>query len=284
MSTSCTRSSVRHSRPLFAQPKPSPRGLLYAQHAMTTTRISPAVIQQLQVDAKTMTCKQMAEKYGTSPQAMRDRLIRHGIEFQRVRNNWSERLEELKAAAARMTTKELAEHFGMEIDYAYTLLQRLNVKAAASTWPVRFAGGIEAMKQHAPNMTVAELAAHFEIDRRTVRLNLKRLGLECKSVERPPKELKVKVKRVAVKKAAPRAKVRATQSAKPAPKPAPAPVPQRAAAPKPTAKHPVQIVVPADVKITIVEFCPPPGSRICNGSSTQHYSPAQHGGAMRSCR
>lgn len=247
---------------------------------MTTKRISPEVISQMQQDAKTMTCKQMAEKYGTTPQALRDRLIRNGIEFQRVRNNWSERLDELKALAARMTAKELAEHFGMKIDYAYTLLQRLNVKAAASTWPVRFAGGVEAMKQHAPNMTVAELAAHFEIDRRTVRLNLKRLGLECKIVERLPKEPKVKVKRVAVKKAAPRAKARPAQSAKPAP----APVPQRAAAPKPTTKRPVQIVVPADVKITIVEFCPPPGTRICNGSSTQHYSPAQHGGAMRSCR
>ena len=283
MSTSCTRCSARHSPPLFAQPKPSPRGLFYAQHAMTTTRIPPEVISQMQQDAKTMTCKQMAEKYGTTPQALRDRLIRNGIQFQRVRNNWSERLDELKALAARMTAKELAEHFGMKIDYAYTLLQRLNVKAAASTWPVRFAGGVEAMKQHAPNMTVAELAAHFEIDRRTVRLNLKRLGLECKIVERPPRPAASKPPRAPKPpRPAPRAKPAAGKVR--APKPAPAPVPQRAAAPKPTTKRPVQIVVPADVKITIVEFCPPPGTRICNGSSTQHYSPAQHGGAMRSCR
>lgn len=244
---------------------------------MTTTRISPEVISQMQQDAKTMTCKQMAEKYGTTPQALRDRLIRHGIEFQRVRNNWSERLDELKALAARMTAKELAEHFGMKIDYAYTLLQRLNVKAAPTTWPVRFKGGIEAMKQHAPNMTVPELSAHFDIDRRTVRLNLKRLGLECKSIERTPRA------------AAPRVEPRSTRPSpqplpriKPVPVKKPTQVPQRAAAPKAAVKRQVQIIMPADAKITIVDFCPPPGTRICNGSSTQAYNPKARAVSVRS--
>lgn len=249
---------------------------------MTTTRISPAVIQQLQVDAETMTCKQMAEKYGTSPQAMRDRLIRHGIEFQRVRSSWSARLDELKTLAARMSPRELAEHFGIKTERVYTLLQRLDIKAAARSWSVRFKGGLEALKLHAPSMTVAELAGHFEIDRRTVLKSLKRLGIECKTVERAPK--KPKKKRIVAKKPAPRAKPCPKQAAKTAAKPVPAPVPQRAVASEPAVTRPVQIIVHADVKITIVEFCPPPGSRICNGSSTQHYSPAQHGGAMRSCR
>lgn len=237
----------------------------------TAPSISPETILQMQQDVKTMTCKEMAEKFGTTSQAMRSRLNRLGIEAQRIRNKWTERLDELKALAARMTPQELAEHFGTSTDYVYVLLSRLKIKAAASPRPVQFKGGLEAMRQAAPSMTVAELAAHLEAAPRAVRSNLKRLDLECKSVERAPK--KPKVKRVAPKKPAPRAKPRPKQAAKPAPKQAPAPVPQRAAAPSPTIKREVRIITPANVKRTIVPFCPPKDARICNGSSNQPYKP-----------
>ena len=244
----------------------------------TTTRIPPEAIHQLRQDAETMTCKQLAEKYETTSQSMLSKLNRLGIKCQRIRNNWTARLDELKALAARMTPRELAEHFGTSTDYVYILLARLKIKAAATSWPVRFEGGLEALKQMAPVMNVTELAAHFHIDRRTVRLNLKRLGMECKKFEpvsRPPK-----AKRIAAKRQVPSVKPGAKKAAKPAPKPAP--VAQRAAAPKPTIRREVQTITPADVKRTIVQFRPPPYAPICNGSSTQRYDPKARAISVRS--
>jgi len=250
---------------------------------MTGTHLSPKVISQMQEDAKTMTCKQMAEKHGVSPQAMRDRLIRYDIEFQRTRSNWATRLEELKTLAPHMSPRQLAEHFELKTEYVYTLLQRLDIKAAASRWPARFKGGLEALQKQAPTMTVSELAAHYGIDRRTVLKNLKRLGIECKSVEPAPKA-PTKRKVANAKPPTPRAAPCPKKAAKPAPKfvQKPAPVLLQPAAPKPALKREVQIIVPADVKVTIVGFCPPPGMRICNGSSTQIYKPNARTGSVRS--
>ena len=236
---------------------------------------------QLQQDAKTMTCKQMAEKYGTTSENMRDRLYRRGIECQRVRINWSARIDELKEAAARMTPQGLAEHFGVSTTYVYVLLQRHKIKALAAEWPARFAGGLEALKQLAPSMTVAELAAHFGIQARTVRLNLKRLGMECKGVERAPRTPAVKVERPAIKKQpkpAPRAKPAPVKARTPKPEPAI----QRKPSTAPVVKRKVEIIMPADAKITIADFRPPPGARICNGSSTQTYNPRERAISVRS--
>ena len=274
---------------------------------------------QMRVDAETMSNAQLAEKYKTTPKHIRETLTRLGVKRAQGRIDWASRLDELKKLAATMTAKQLAAHFNTTVPNIYNRLFLSEIEAVSGRPTHKFEDGLESFALAATTMTEAELCAHFSIEPRTVRKHLQRLGIECKPVEKPrvwtPRKEELErlvasgwgfaqlaahfgVSDMTMRRAAKRLGVEPPpriyktgpsprpRAKKPAEKQAALqPVLVRRSVPKPAApKRPVEIIVPADVKVTIADFKPYPGMRICNGTQTQTYSPALHGGVMRSMR
>lgn len=275
---------------------------------------------QIQVDAETMSNAQLAEKYQTTRRHIKETLTRLGIKRAQGRINWASRLDELKKLAVTMTAKQLAAHFNTTVPNIYNRLFLSEIEAVSGRPTHKFEDGLESFALAATTMTEAELCAHFSIEPRTVRKHLQRLGIERKPVETPrawtPRKEELErlvaggwgfaqlavhfgvsdmtmrraAKRLGVEpppriyKAAPGPRPKAKKPS-PAKQAAPQPEIVRRSAPKPAApKRAVEIIVPADVKVTIADFRPLQGMRICNGTQTQTYSPALHGGVMRSMR
>lgn len=277
--------------------------------------------EELKRQAQTKTNSELAKHFNITKKQITNAITLFQIKRPALRKCWKSCVEEMKALAPTMNAKAMAAHFSTSVDNMYSRLGQYGIVARSSRQPTKFAGGLEGLAEAAPTMTEDQLCAKFAITRRTVRKHLKRLAVSCKAPEHGSRiwgeDRKAQIEHmrnagktieqiaehfcttpmymrkrlqmygVSTRQAMP-AVPRPRQPATAAPKVRKPKLPGRIAGsavyvPRPKPK-PAQIIVPADVKITIVEFCPPPGTRICNGSSTQHYSPAQHGGAMRSYR
>lgn len=222
---------------------------------------------QLEVDARTMTHAQMAEKYDTTVVTMatclRSMGIRRGLLYPGI--------EEM---AKTMTAPELAEHFGVAVKRVRAILDLRGIKCQRMAAASALAGHKDDLARLALTMTQKDLARHFGVHRNAIARSLQKMGIQpaamaAKPVQptkppKPPKLTKPKPKPKPVKAA----KVETLVQTKPAPKPA--------------ARRKVVIIMPADAKITIADFRPPPGARICNGSSTQTYNPRERAISVRS--
>lgn len=269
---------------------------------------------QLAEDAKTMTCAEMAEKYGTYRSNIQAALYRMGIKINTKVVDWSLHVEEMKRLAPTHTVKDMAKHFNADPGNMYVVLRRHGIEPKYADRPPRFSGGLAELARLAETMTEQELAEHFAIARLTVRKHLKRIGIKCKrpgdsnTWESRRDDLTSKVAEgwtceqmaehygcsvSALRNALSRIgvgikDVKRAERTKKEPAKTAAPQSQQLKQTKPAPvqepRRPVQIVMPENVKFTRAPFNPPPGSRICNGSSTTPYDPAIHGGATTSYR
>lgn len=243
-----------------------------------------ARLDELKKLAVTMTAQQLAAHFKTTAPNIYNRLFLSGIEAAsgRPTHKFEGGLKSFALAAPTMTEAELCAHFSIVPRTVRKHLKRLAIECKpVKKGPRAWTPHKEELEQLvASGWSFARLSEHYGVSDMTMRRAAKRLGVEIASVERAPKAPRVPAaKKPAVKKAAP------SKKTTPVKKAAPQPVLVRRSAPKPAApKRPVEIIVPADVKVTIADFNPPPGMRICNGTQTQNYSPALHGGVMRSMR
>lgn len=208
---------------------------------------------QLRALAKRMTCSEIARELKiplSSMQTMLSKLSLKPLDQSLTNRPLTTRREELRQLATTMTTAELAQHFGKAQATILGELQKLRhgpMPLRTDPWPAREAE----MREMATRMTGAEMAQHYGIHHGTIYKVLARFGIKCYSNQLVPKDT--------------------PKPDKPAPKTA-APALRRSATPAaPRATTPAQIVMPAHVKITVVEFCPPANARVCNGTSRGTY-------------
>lgn len=270
---------------------------------------------QLEADAQTMSNAEMAKKYDTTLYSVSFQLSSLGI-VRKKTGKWKDRLDELKELCERMDTRELAAHFGVAESRISATLSRFGLKCKRVKTPCKLDGREDEITQLAPAMTLAELARHLGVHWRTLHESLRRLEVSCKPASPDIAQLwgeRAEQIRQMLTAGTPVAQIargfdvtdsmlrrrmaalginpgeltpeRGSASAKrmtalPSRQPmVRASVPYTPKPPPP----PPKIIVPADVKITIVPL-DTTGARICNGSSTQVYNPAKHGGVMRSHR
>lgn len=238
----------------------------------------PARMDELKKLAVTMTAKQLAAHFKTPLPNMYNRLFLSEIEAAsgRPTHKFEGGLESFTLAATTMTEAELCAHFSIEPRTVRKHLKRLDIKCK----PAEKGPRKEELQQLvAGGCGLDRLAEHYGVSKTTMRRVTQRHCIEITHAKRAPKAPRAPAAKM------PTAKKPASKKAVPAKQAAPQAEVVRRPAPKPAApKRPVQIIVPADVKVTIADFNPPPGIRICNGTQTQNYSPALHGGVMRSMR
>ena len=277
---------------------------------------------ELARDVLTMDNHQLAEKHATTTKRISNILSKFGIPSKVQKIDWRARAEELKALAVTHTPAQLAAHFSTNTANIYSALHRTGVTALSAAPVAGFAVLADEFKRLAPTMNEAQLAAHFEISPLTVRRHLQRHGLPCVRPQRTaiqwrehkaeiqslidggyrvpelsrhfnlePNHMRKVLGRLQLKlgrlATTPREAPPALSNPRPQATTKPIPmrtVPSSSIKPTPTSTTPVEIIVPSDAKITICEFRPTPGVRMCNGTSTETYNPSRHGGAMRSCR
>lgn len=260
--------------------------------------------EQLTADALTMTQRQMAAKYDATEVSIGACLRYMGIKT----GSAYYCIEDL---AKTMTANELAAHFGASVKNIYAALALRGIKSK----PVKERTDLDACKDDiarlAPTMTASDLAAHLGVGRATLRHAMDRLGIERNTRQRQPEwgeDRKQQIKQMLAEGKHPsaiaehygivesylrnrmlRMGIKLSQIAPQPRKPRIAskagrqkPVQRAAYMPK-SPSAPVQIIIPENVKITIAQL-DTAGMRLCNGTSTQAYSPALHGGVMRSYR
>lgn len=277
---------------------------------------------ELAHDVQTMDNQQLAVKHGTTVKRISNILSKFGIRAKNQKIDWLARVEELKTLAATHTPEQLAVHFGTNTENMYSALHRNGVSALLAVPVTGLATRTNELKRLAPAMSEAQLAAHFECSQLTVRRHLKRNGLKCmrpqresaegRWLERKPEILSLiacghrvtalsqhfNVDPGHMRKVL--ARLGVTIGRLPSMPQASAPMPRKrvqqpklkqavlhavpsgSIKPQASNKTPVEIIFPADVKVTIVEFCPPPGARLCNGSSTRPYNPNARTVSVRS--
>lgn len=271
-----------------------------------------ALRPQMEEDAKTMSNTEMAEKYNTTRAGISVQLTKMGIKRPTEDIDWSARKAEFLELAAKTYPRAIAEHFGTTLSKVYATMKRFKVQALRTPKAFALDGQKSELEKMLKEMTQSEIAEKLAVHPRTVKKFIDRKGIKFKAdqskvviwnEERKAAVLKMQADGMAAQKIAEhfgvaephlRKRMRmlgsTMDSAKPAPK-APKPVlvkkPRIPALPvsrpgripgsavrMPKLKPiPVEIIMPADAKITISHFNPPPGTRICNGSSAERYDP-----------
>lgn len=269
--------------------------------------------EELRRCADSMTNSELAEKFQVTNDQIRNALYSFGVKRVAQQTCWKSREAELRELAPKMTARELAAHFDTSMSNIYERLSQFGLSSMPYQPTAKFPGGIEALLAAAPTMTKAELCEKFGICISTVRKYLSDAGVSCKPTRHPsrkwtpeqkaeiesliaegktideiakhfgtteanvrrrmqlfgmmkrhPTSVVTKVKQV-VKRVKPR--LPALPASRPGRIPGSA---VRMPKPKP---EPAQIIMPENVKVTISHFNPPPGTRICNGSSHERYDP-----------
>ena len=271
-----------------------------------------ALRPQMEEDAKTMSNVEMAEKYNTTRAGISVQLTKMGIKRPTEDIDWVERKAEFLDMASKTHPRAIAAHFGTTLSKVYATMKRFGVRAARTPKAFALDVKKLELERMAQDMSEAEIAQHLEVHPRTVKKFIERKGIKCKADQRKiilwdearkAEVLKMQADGMPAAKIAEhfgiieahlRKRMRMLgaplDSAAPTPKapkaviakkprlPALAPsLPGRVHgsavyAPKPK-RAPAQIIVPDNVKITIQHFSPPPGTRICNGSSHERYDP-----------
>lgn len=275
---------------------------------------------ELAHDVQTMDNQQLAVKHCTTIKRISNILSKFGIRAMNQKIDWRARVDELKALAATHTPEQLAAHFGTNTDNMYSALHRNGISALLAVPVTGLATKKNELKRLALTMSEAQLAAYFECSQLTVRRHLKLNGLKCLRPQRASAEgrwlackpeiqsliarghrvpelsqhfnvdpghmrkvlarLDLTVGRLPTlpRVPMPRKPVQRSNLKKAALQPVPSSSIKQTAA----SKAPVEIIFPANVKTTIAGFCPPPGARLCNGSSTQRYDPNARAISVRS--
>jgi DNA-binding CsgD family transcriptional regulator len=275
--------------------------------------------EELARDALTMDNQQLAAKHNTTSKRISNILSKFSIKSKVQNVCWETREHELKLLAETHTPTELAAHFGTNLANMYSVIHRYGVTAAAADQPVNLAKFTDELTRLAPTMTEPQLAQHFCLTRRTVRNHLKRNGLQCLAIaptsrasqwrarkpeieqmlakgcraaelaqhfKTSPDFIRKTLHRLGLKlgRIPPTPKAKRPRATKPKIHAGLQAVPSTSIKTPAMTTAPVEIIVPENVKTTIVKFTPSPGMRLCNGTSSGTYQPALHGGVMRSCR
>lgn len=275
--------------------------------------------EELARDALTMDNQQLAAKHNTTSKRISNILSKFGIKSKVQYVCWETREHELKLLAETHTPTQLAAHFGTNLANMYSVIHRYGVTAATADKPVNLAQFTDELTRLAPTTTEPQLAQHFGLTRRTVRNHLKRNGLQClafapasrasqwrtrkpeieqmlakgcraaelaQHFKTSPDFIRKTLHRLGLKLG----RIPSTPKAKRPRTPKPKmhaglqAVPSTSIKTPAVTKAPVEIIVPENVKTTIIKFTPNPGMRLCNGTSSETYKPALHGGVMRAQR
>lgn len=198
-----------------------------------------------------MTCSEMARELKLPHGSMYSMLQKLGITplaKSLNRKSLPSRHEELKRLAPTMNIDELGKHFSRAPETIQSELYKLGVSPKSrrqDPWPDREAE----MRRLAAHMSGIEMAKRFGISQNYMYKVLDRFGIKCYSNNRRPTSaphLMHTPKKVS-------------------------PVLRSTAKPTPLPSRPVHIVMPAHVKVTVLEFCPPANARVCNGTSRGTY-------------
>lgn len=274
---------------------------------------------ELASDALTMDNQQLAAKHNTTSKRISNILSKLSIQSKVQKVCWETREHELKLLAETHTPTQLAAHFGATLANMYSVIHRYGVTAATADQPANLAKFNEELARLAPTSTEPQLAQHFSLARRTVRNHLKRNGLQCLAIapasrasqwrERKPEIEQMLAKgcrvpelaqhfktspdfirktlhRLGLKlgRIAPSPKAKAPRATKPKMHMGLQAVRSTSIKTPAVTNAPVEIIIPENVKITIAKFSPSPAMRVCNGTSSETYKPALHGGVMRAQR
>lgn len=249
--------------------------------------------------AKTKTAEEIAEHFGSTVKRVRQSAIALGIAIKKSHIPlWKKYEEQVRILAQRMTSSEMTRELKLPPGSMHDILQKLGVKPlkrslSSRTLPARH----EELKQLAPTMTIVELGRHFDRAPETIQSELYKLGVSPKPRRSDPwpareSEMRDLAKHMTglemakhygisqnhIYKVMDRFGIKCYSnnrlpagSARPKQNPTPQALRRSAAPVTPQPAAPVQIVVPANVKVTIVEFCPPANARVCNGTSRGTY-------------
>ena len=288
---------------------------------MSTTPSQPQmswgpIRDQVAEDAKTLNASELADKYGVNRWTMRRALARLGITPVPGGVRWAEKLPEIREQAKTKTVKQLAAHFNTTPSCMYAVLNSYEIKYQSEPRGPLFEGGIQKLTELAKTMCAADIAKHLGVSDQTVRDHLSKNKISClKSSKFRWDDRLEEIKRLAAEglTCAQLAKhfectnhamytllVRKqiqVQKASRNPQPAKtlakregsggqATRQRKPTTPKPQAmpKIAATTVMPDNVKFTRAPFKPGADARVCNGSSTETYKPALHGGATTSYR
>lgn len=276
----------------------------------------------LETQAKTMTAKEMAQANGSSICAMRAALNRLKINPVALIVDWSPIIDDIRERAKTMNARQLAEHYKVKLASIYSTLSNYKIKAVSNLPKPKIC--LDDLTRLAPTMTNADLMRHFQISDEPLRKHLKRLGLASKKFEpghfwqtrkqelkekaaagwtleqlaehydRCPSTLRqvlskfsISIRQANAQKKAPikprKPKAKPVKQAKPKRQELLIRRDNQALTPKEPRKPPT-VVMPDNVKFTRFPFKPGADARVCNGSSTESYKPALHGGATTSYR
>lgn len=220
--------------------------------------------------APKMTTRELAAHFDTSMSNIYERLSQFGLSSMQYQPTakFPGGIEALLAAAPTMTKAELCEKFGICISTVRKYLS----DAGASCKPTRHSNRkwtsehkAEIEKMIAARMKIIEIAEHFGTTEANVRRRMQLFGMMKPHPTSVVPKIQVKPKK---KIAAPKGCTNAI--CKPS---RPGRIPGSSVIIPNSKKVPAEIIMPADAKITISHFNPPPGTRICNGSSYERYDP-----------
>ena len=275
--------------------------------------------EELANDALTMDNQQLAAKHNTTNKRISNILSKLSIQSKVQKVCWETREHELKLLAETHTPTQLAAHFGANLANMYSVIHRYGITAATADQPANLVKFTDELTRLAPTMTEPQLAEHFSIVRLTVRKHLKRNGLQCLSItpasrasqwrarkpqieqmlsngfripelaqhfKATPDCMRKTLYRLGLKlgRQAPTPKAKQPRASKPKMHTGLQAVRSTSIKTPAVTNAPVEIIIPENVKITIAKFSPSPAMRVCNGTSSETYKPALHGGVMRAQR
>ena len=206
----------------------------------------PSIRNQLEIDAQSMSHKQMAEKYDVEYRTIETILSRLGIKTKKLYGDLAEMCK-------TMTVAQLAEHYGSSTNSVSSMLYQRKLKALPAERVELVYELDEQVRALAATMPGIQIAKELGVGYRRVRNACKRLGVTPAKRVYEIKEKGPKPKRV--HKPRPKKELKQTKPA-----------------PKITPKQDAKIIMPADVKITVATV------------SYEVYNPTKHNGMLRAVR
>ena len=134
---------------------------------------------EIEVMAKTMTAREIAEHYGVARRHMSQMLIAIGVKAYNPQNVWADRVDELKELAKEMTCNQLAEHYKLTSSSVHEVLRKYGVVAVKEDRKHKLKSYGEEMRELGKTMTIPQIAKHFGRKENTVRDYAKRHGIVC---------------------------------------------------------------------------------------------------------
>lgn len=134
---------------------------------------------EIEVMAKTMTARGIAEHYGVARRHMSQMLISIGVKAYNPQNCWVDRVDELTELAKTMTCNQIAAHYKLTASSVHEVLRKYGIVSVKEDRKHKLKSYGEKMRELGKTMTIPQIAVHFGKNENTVRDYAKRHGIEC---------------------------------------------------------------------------------------------------------